>query len=71
MKKNKTWVRPKEQLLICGYCEVCNKELTSDMGGWIVNAQKKRFCHNGKDGSCFDNYCMIKIKQQKENNYVW
>ncbi len=27
MKKNKTWVRSKEQLLICGYCEVCNKDI--------------------------------------------
>ena len=51
MKKNRTWVKPKEQLLICGYCEVCNKELTSDMGGWIVNAQKKRFCQIGR-ASC-------------------
>ena len=56
MKKNKTWVRSKEQIIICGYCEVCNKELTSVMGGWITNAEKKRFCHNGKDKLCFDKY---------------
>ena len=50
----KSWVRSKEQIIICGKCEVCNKELTSDMGGWIVNAEKKRFCHNGIDELCFD-----------------
>ena len=38
MKKNKTWVRPKEQSLICGYCETCNKQLMSDEGG---SADKK------------------------------
>ena len=59
--KSKTWVRSKEQIIICGKCEVCNKELTSIMGGWIVNAEKKRFCYDGKDGSCFDKY--IKEKQ--------
>jgi hypothetical protein len=56
MKKNKTWVRSKEQIIICGYCEVCNKELTSDMGGWIITLEKKRFCHNGKDKLCLDKY---------------
>ena len=56
---------------MCGYCEECNKELISDAGGWIVTANKQYFCHNGKDGSCFDNYCVLKLKQQKENNYVW
>jgi hypothetical protein len=56
MGKNKTWVRSKEQIIICGYCEVCNKELTSIMGSWITNAENKRFCHNGKDELCFDKY---------------
>jgi len=42
MKKNKTWVRSKEQILICGYCEVCGKQLMSDKGNWIVNADKKK-----------------------------
>ena len=46
---------------ICGYCESCNKELINDEGGWIITATKKYFCHDGKDGSCFDNYC----EQQK------
>jgi hypothetical protein len=27
------------------------------MGGWIINGEKKYFCHDGRDGSCFDNYC--------------
>jgi len=37
------------------------KTINSDAGGWIVTATKKYFCHDGKDGSCFDNYC----EQQK------
>ena len=35
--------------------------MLSDAGGWIVTAAKKHFCHDGKDGSCFDKY--IKEKQ--------
>tara|TARA_B100001093_G_scaffold328291_1_gene313252 strand:+ start:36 stop:254 length:219 start_codon:yes stop_codon:yes gene_type:complete len=66
----KTWKKP-EKSFMCGYCQECNKELISDAGGWIVTANKKYFCHDGKDGSCFDNYCVLKVKQQKENNYVW
>jgi len=42
--------------VFCGYCEVCNKQLYSDTGGWIVNAEKKSFCHNGIDELCFDTY---------------
>jgi hypothetical protein len=44
--------------------------LMSDAGGWIVTAKKQRFCHDGKDGSCFDKYCVLKMKQQQENNYA-
>jgi hypothetical protein len=55
----KSWVRSKEQIIICGKCEVCNKELTLMMGGWIVNAEKKRFCHNGIDELCFENTLII------------
>ena len=69
--KKKTWVKRKNAVYNCGNCDWCGKALFSDMGGWIVNAQKKRFCHNGKDGSCFDNYCVLQLKKQKENNYVW
>ena len=54
--KKKTWVKPKNKVLFCGYCEVCNKQLYSDTGGWIINAEKKNFCHNGIDELCFDTY---------------
>ena len=57
---NKTWNKSKA-LLICGWCNVCQKELLSNEGGWIVNAEKKHFCHDGRDGSCFDKYV---IEQQ-------
>ena len=53
---NKTWNKSKA-LLICGWCNVCQKELLSNEGGWSVNAEKKHVCHDGKDGSCFDKYC--------------
>ena len=69
MKKNKTWVRPKEQIIICGYCEICNKELTSIMGGWITTSKKKRFCHDGKEGSCFDNYCEERKLKAEDSTY--
>ena len=55
--KKKTWSKKKNAVFFCGRCESCNKELTSDMGGWIINAEKKYFCHDGRDGSCFDKYC--------------
>ena len=42
--KKKTWVKPKNKIVFCGYCEVCNKQLYSDTGGWIVNAERKSFC---------------------------
>jgi hypothetical protein len=57
---NKTWNKSKA-LLICGWCNVCQKEMLSNEGGWIVNAEKKHFCHDGRDGSCFDKYV---IEQQ-------
>ena len=56
MVRKKTWVKPKNKVLFCGYCEVCNKQLYSDTPGWIVNAEKKSFCHNGIDELCFDTY---------------
>ena len=57
----KTWVRSKKnRVFVCGYCNWCNKELLNTMGGWIINAQHKHFCHDGKDGSCFDQYCHSK-----------
>lgn len=67
-KKKKGWKKQKVQSLICGYCKECDKQLMSDAGGWIVTAKREYFCHDGKEGSCFDNYCELKLKQQKENN---
>ena len=40
------------------------------MGGWIINAEKKHFCHDGKDGSCFDKYCNIKKEAQCQDTMV-
>ena len=60
----KIWKKPSKSL-ICGYCETCNRQLMSDEGGWIVTANKQYFCHDGKDGSCFDNYCVLELKKQK------
>ena len=65
--KKKTWVRNKTQSLICGYCETCNRELMSDEGGWIITAEKKYFCHEGKNGSCFDNYCVKQLQLRSED----
>ena len=28
------------------------------------NGEKKHFCHDGRDGSCFDKYCHIKKEAQ-------
>jgi len=67
--KKKTWVRPKQQSLICGYCETCSKQLMSDEGGWIITATKKYFCHDGKDGSCFDNYCEEQKLRSEDATY--
>ena len=67
-KKKKGWKKQKVQSLICGYCKECDKQLMSDAGGWIITAKREYFCHDGKEGSCFDNYCELKLKQQKENN---
>ena len=51
----KIWNKSKAVMAV-GWCGVCQKELLSDAGGWIVNAEKKHFCHDGHDGSCFDKY---------------
>jgi len=37
-------------------------------GGWIITHSKKYFCHDGKDGSCFDNYCERKYKENNNAN---
>ena len=59
---NKTWNKTKS-VMAAGWCNVCKKEMLSDSGGWIVNAEKKRFCHNGIDELCFDKY----INNRKNN----
>ena len=63
MLKRKTWNKTKYREFICGYCDWCKKELLNTMGGWIINGEKKYFCHDGRDGSCFDNYCNNKGEQ--------
>ena len=64
--KRKTWNK-KQAILTCGWCHLCEKELLSNEGGWIINGEKKYFCHDGKDGSCFDKYCITKKEKQYAN----
>ena len=66
--RKKTWNKSKVREFICGYCTWCKKELLNTMGGWIITHKKQYFCHDGKDGSCFDLYCNIKLEQQQEND---
>ena len=53
----------KERVLYVNNCFYCNKSLYSNMGGWIASPKftptrvTRYFCHDGKDGSCFDKYC--------------
>ena len=65
--RKKTWNKNKNREFICGYCTWCKKELLNTMGGWIITYSKKYFCHDGKDGSCFDKYCNLKEKQCQDN----
>ena len=64
MVKKKTWSR-KNITIVCGYCLMCKRQLLSNEGGWIINAEKKHFCeHYGVNTeSCFDQY----IKMEKQN----
>jgi len=62
----KSWKKQKIKSLICGHCQECNKQLMSDEGGWIVTHKKQYFCHDGKDGSCFDKFCVMKYNQQQQ-----
>jgi hypothetical protein len=64
--KKKGWKKPAAKSLICGNCKSCDKQLISDAGGWIVTHRREYFCHDGKEGSCFDNYCELKYKQQQQ-----
>lgn len=54
-KKGKTY--------IAGNCNYCNKELYSNVGGWIVCADRNPttrmnmlFCHDGTDKGCWGKY---------------
>ena len=64
MVKKKTWSK-RNITLVCGYCIMCKRQLLSNEGGWIINAEKKYFCHEGREGSCFDNYCENKLKEKQ------
>jgi len=65
--KKKGW-KKQNVVRLCGVCEECNKELLSNEGAWIISYNnKKYYCHDGKDGSCYDNYCQRKLK---ETNYA-
>ena len=68
--KKKVWDK-KPAILTCGWCHVCEKELLSNAGGWIINADKKYFCHEGREGSCFDNYCQRKLKEKQNAGTLW
>ena len=63
----KTWNKSKVRVFICGYCNYCNKELLNNEGGWIINGEKKHYCHDGRDGSCFDKY----IKEKQYAGSLW
>ena len=67
MVKKKTWSR-KNITIVCGYCLMCKRQLLSNEGGWIINAEKKYFCHEGRDGSCFDKYINIGDKNVRKEN---
>ena len=60
MVRKKTWSRS-NLTLVCGYCVMCKRQLLSNEGGWIINAEKKHFCeHYGLNTeSCFDKYIKI------------
>jgi len=57
--------KSKELSLYVSNCFYCNKGLYSDMGGWIASPKFhptriiRYFCHNGKNGSCFDKYSVF------------
>jgi len=45
-------VTRKTKEFLVGYCGICNQEHRTTNGGWIINAEKKLFCHE----TCFDIY---------------
>lgn len=44
--------KKKTKSLLCGICIVCNRELFSDSGNWIINAARVHLCHE----PCFEIY---------------
>lgn len=62
--------KKKELELYVGNCLYCNKSLYSNMGGWIASPKftptrvMRYFCHNGKEGSCFDRYSSFTYQLQ-------
>jgi hypothetical protein len=72
--QKKTWNKSKIGEFICGYCDWCKKELLNTMGGWIINAEHKHFCHDGKDELCFDKYINFKKETNEKRlsqNKIW
>ena len=65
---NKAWYKSKA-VRLCGWCNTCKKELLSNEGGWIITAEKKYFCHDGRDGSCFDKYCEDQKTKAEDASY--
>ena len=37
------------------------------MGGWVINAEHRRFCHNG-DGDCFYIYHQDNLRRRASEN---
>ena len=72
MVKKKTWSK-RNLTLVCGYCVMCKKQLLSNEGGWIINAEKKHFCHHYNNGlSCFDKYLNkgdYNVRKENEEAY--
>jgi len=59
--------KKKLNIFKCGFCFICNKELLSNVGGWIINAEGLRFCHEG-DGDCFDRYHQDNLRRRAAEN---
>ena len=65
--------KSKQKVFGCGKCHWCGKEHLSNEGGWVINAERKNFCHY-EDG-CYDKYfkaCKeIAHQQTTEGIYEW
>ena len=65
---NKVW-KKRPPVYHCGNCAYCGKEHLSNDGGWIINAEKKHFCHDGRNGSCFDKYVIEQKNVAEDATY--